>query len=350
MSKGKVLLGMSGGVDSSVAAILLKEQGYEVIGITMQLYEGGCCNLDSSWDAKRVCKYLEIPHFIIDFRESFQKYVINDFICEYKNQRTPNPCIECNKHLKFGAMYEKAKEMGCDYIATGHYAKIEYDENYGQKVLKVSNAGKKDQSYVLYNLPKNMLDKVLFPLGNFYEKSEIRKIAEEYHLPVAKKPDSEDICFVPDGDYKKFLEKNSDIKSKEGNIVLTDGTILGKHSGLYKYTIGQRKGMGISYKVPLFVVGFNKAKNEVIVGEEKDLYTKEFWVDDINLLTMDKITEQLNVDIKIRYSAKPAPGKIMQYENKIKVEFDEPQRAVTPGQSAVFYYGSVVIGGGKIGL
>lgn len=164
MNKGKVLLGMSGGVDSSVTAILLKEQGYEVIGVTMQLYEGGCCNLDSSWDAKRVCQFLEIPHFIIDFRESFQKYVINDFICEYKNQRTPNPCIECNKYLKFGSMYEKAKEMGCDYVATGHYAKIEYDEAYGQKVLKVSNAGKKDQSYVLYNLPRNMLDKVLFPL------------------------------------------------------------------------------------------------------------------------------------------------------------------------------------------
>ena len=167
MSKGKVMLGMSGGVDSSVAAILLKNQGYEVIGVTMQLYEGGCCNLDTSLDAKRVCKYLEIPHFIIDFRESFEKYVINDFICEYKNQRTPNPCIECNKYLKFGAMYEKAKEMGCDFIATGHYAKIEYDNGYKHNVLKVSNAGKKDQSYVLYNLPKNMLDKVIFPLRRF---------------------------------------------------------------------------------------------------------------------------------------------------------------------------------------
>ena len=207
MSKGKVLLGMSGGVDSSVAAILLKEQGYDVIGVTMQLYEGGCCNLDASWDAKRVCNSLEIPHFIIDFRESFQKYVINDFICEYKNQRTPNPCIECNKYLKFGAMYEKAKKMDCDYIATGHYAKIEYDENYGQKVLKKSNAGRKDQSYVLYNLPKNMLDNVLFPLGEFHDKSEIREIAQKCNLPVAKKPDSEDICFVPNGDYKDFLER-----------------------------------------------------------------------------------------------------------------------------------------------
>jgi len=348
MSKGKVLLGMSGGVDSSVAAIVLKEQGYEVIGVTMQLFEGGCCNLDSSLDAKNVCKFLGIPHFIIDFRESFQKYVINDFICQYKNQRTPNPCIECNKYLKFGAMYEKAKQLGCNFIATGHYAKIEYDKTYGQNVLKISNAGKKDQSYVLYNLPKNMLDKVLFPLGEFHDKAEIREIAAKYHLPVAQKPDSEDICFIPDGNYKNFLEKHSDIKSKEGNIVLKDGTILGKHKGLYHYTIGQRKGLGIAYKVPLFVIGFNQEKNEVIVGEEKELYTKEFWVDDINLLTMEKIEKPLQVEIKIRYSAKTAPGTIMQYDNKIKVTFDEPQRAITPGQSAVFYKDLVVLGGGII--
>lgn len=350
--KKRVLLGMSGGVDSSVAAIVLQEQGYEVIGITMKLFEaeldGSCCNTSSTMDAKRVCDYLNIPHYTISFKDDFEKYVINDFICQYKTCRTPNPCIECNKYLKFGAMYRKAQELDCDYIATGHYAKIEFDEAYGRNVLKMSNAGKKDQSYVLYNITTELLDRVKFPLGNFHNKDEIREIARKYNLPVASKPDSEDICFIPDGDYKKFLEENSDIKSKLGNIAHIDGRILGKHTGLYKYTIGQRKGLGISNPVPLFVIGFDKEKNEVIVGEEDKLYTKEFWVNDINLLYTDKIEGILEVGVKTRYSAKVAKAKVEQIENEIKVVFDEPQRAVTPGQSAVFYIGDVVIGGGKI--
>ena len=345
-NKKRVLLGMSGGVDSSVAAILLKEQGYEVIGITMQLLDNEESN--TVLDAKRVCDYLNIKHYIVDFKDDFDKYVIKDFICQYKNCKTPNPCIECNKYLKFGAMFEKAKELECDYIATGHYAKIEYDETYNKNVLKKSNAGKKDQSYVLYNISSDLLDKIIFPLGDFESKEQIRDIAKKYNLPVANKPDSEDICFIPEGDYKTFLENNSDIKSRQGNIVDKDGNILGKHTGLYKYTIGQRKGLGISNSVPLFVIGFNKKTNEVIVGEEKDLYKKECTVSDINLLLLDKIDAEIEVQVKTRYSSKDAKAKIIQQDNIVKVLFDEPQRAITPGQSAVFYDGDIVIGGGKI--
>lgn len=351
----KVLLGMSGGVDSSVAAILLQEAGYEVIGVTMKLWEskedveGGCSNINSTVDAKKVCDILHIPHYLLNFQEEFNKCVIQDFISEYKKCRTPNPCIECNKHLKFGAMFKVAKELECDYIATGHYAKIEYSEEYKMYVLKKSNAGYKDQSYVLYNLPKELTSKVLFPLGNFENKAQIRQIAKEHNLVVAKKPDSEDICFIPDGDYKKFLEQNSNLKETPGNIVNEEGKILGKHSGLYKYTIGQRKGLGIANPVPLFVKGFNIGKNELIVGEEKEIFSKNSIVDNVNLLLVDKITNPMEVMAKVRYAAKEAKAIIYPIENgKIKVEFKEPQRAITPGQSIVFYINDIVLGGGKI--
>ena len=349
MENKKVLLGMSGGVDSSVSALLLKQEGYEVIGTTLELFAGSsCCNISTYLDAKNVCSQIGIPHFTFNCKEEFKEHVIDDFIYCYKHCKTPNPCIECNKYMKFGIMWEKAKELGCNYIATGHYAKTEYSKEYGRWVLKKSNAGKKDQSYVLWNMPKELIEHVVFPLADFEDKSEIRKIASENNLKVANKPDSEDICFVPDGNYKKFLETNSDIKPKEGNIVNSKGEVLGKHTGLYKYTIGQRKGLGISYKVPLFVLGFNKEKNEVIVGEEKELYKKEITVDEINLLLVDEIKEPIEVDVKTRYSSKVAKAKIVQEGNKIKVIFDEPQRAITPGQSAVFYIGDIVLGGGKI--
>lgn len=349
MENKKVLLGMSGGVDSSVSALLLKKEGYEVVGTTLELFAGSsCCNINTYIDAKNVCKTIGIPHFTYNCKEQFKDYVINDFIDCYANCRTPNPCIECNKYMKFGIMWKKAKELGCNYIATGHYAKTEYSEEYGRWVLKKSQAGKKDQSYVLWNIPKELIEHVLFPLADFTDKEQIREIARENDLKVANKPDSEDICFVPDGNYKKFLETNSGIKPKKGNIVNSKGEILGKHTGLYNYTIGQRKGLGISYKVPLFVLGFNKAKNEVIVGEEKELYKKEITVTDINLLLVDKIEEPIEVDVKTRYSSKVAKAKIEQNGENIKVTFDEPQRAITPGQSAVFYVGDIVLGGGKI--
>lgn len=350
MENKKVLLGMSGGVDSSVSALLLKQKGYEVIGTTLELFAGSsCCNINTYIDAKNVCKDLGIPHFTFDYKKEFKDYVIDDFINCYSSCKTPNPCIECNKYMKFGLMYKKALEMGAKYIATGHYAKTEYSEKYKRWVLKKSNAGKKDQSYVLWNIPKELIEFCIFPLSDFESKDEIRKIAKDNNLKVANKPDSEDICFVPDGNYKKFLEDNSDIKPKKGNIVNSKGEILGTHTGLYNYTIGQRKGLGISYRVPLFVLGFNREKNEVIVGEESELYKKEIEVNEVNLLLFDKLEGKVDVDIKTRYSTKSAKGTIESLDNgNIKVTFNEPQRALTPGQSAVFYLDDIVAGGGKI--
>ena len=350
MENKKVLLGMSGGVDSSVSALLLKKEGYDVIGITLELFAGSsCCNIETYIDAKNVCDSIGIPHFTYDCKEQFKNHVINDFINCYSNCKTPNPCIECNKYMKFGYMWDKAKALGCNYIATGHYAKTEYSKKYERWVLKKSNAGRKDQSYVLWNIPKELIEHVLFPLANFEDKEQIRKIARENNLKVANKPDSEDICFVPDGNYKKFLENNSNIKPKKGNIVTTKGKILGKHNGLYNYTIGQRKGLGISYKEPLFVVGFNKEKNEVIVGVKDEIYKKEMYVTDINLLLFDEIKEKMKVNVKTRYSSKEETATIQMIDNNtMKVEFENPVARITPGQSAVFYLDDIVVGGGKI--
>ena len=350
MENKKVLLGMSGGVDSSVSALLLKKEGYDVIGTTLELFAGSsCCNIETYIDAKNVCNSIGIPHFTYNCKEQIKNHVINDFINCYSNCKTPHPCIECNKYMKFGYMWDKAKELGCNYIATGHYAKTEYSEKYNRWVLKKSKAGRKDQSYVLWNISKELIEHVLFPLADFEDKEQIREIARKNNLKVANKPDSEDICFVPDGNYKKFLENNSDIKPKNGNIVTTKGEILGKHNGLYNYTIGQRKGLGISYKEPLFVVGFNKEKNEVIVGVKDEIYKKEMYVTDINLLLFDEIKEKMKVNVKTRYSSKEESATIEMIDNNtIKVEFENPVARITPGQSAVFYIKDIVVGGGKI--
>lgn len=349
MDNRKVLLGMSGGVDSSVSALLLKEQGYEVIGTTLELFENSCSNTNTYVDVKAICDSMGIEHHIYNYKKEFKEHVIDDFINCYANCKTPNPCIECNRYMKFGYMWQKAKELGCNYIATGHYAKTEYSEKYKRWVLKKSNAGKKDQSYVLWNISKDVIEHMLFPLAEFQNKEEIREIARKNNLKVANKPDSEDICFIPDGNYKKFLEVNSNIKPKQGNIVNTKGEVLGKHNGLYNYTIGQRKGLGISYEVPLYVVDFNKEKNEVIVGEENEIYSKEMLVNNINLLLIDEIKEKMQVSVKTRYSVKEEKATIeMIDKDLIKVTFENPTPRITPGQSAVFYIDDIVLGGGKI--
>lgn len=351
-NRQKVLLGMSGGVDSAVSAILLQKAGYEVIGATMILWEN--CNMQSIEDAKKVCQKLGIEHCVLHCEREFKNRVIDDFINCYQCAKTPNPCIECNKYLKFGVFFEKAKELRCEYIATGHYSKIQWNEEYNQFVLTKSKAEKKDQSYFLYQIPQNVLPKVLFPLEDFTDKTEIRKIAEENGLIVARKKDSQEICFIPDNNYVSFLNKNGVKNEKKGNIVLTDGTILGEHEGLINYTIGQRKGLGIAYEKPLYVLKLDLHKNEVVVGEETQLYTKTLYANNLNFLINNiDLSNKIEVMAKVRYRSQPAKAileiiKDEKQQNIAKVTFEKPQRAITPGQSVVFYLEDIVLGGGKI--
>jgi len=358
MRKKSVMIGMSGGVDSSVAAALLLEKGYDVIGVTMQIWpdmseetklkEGGCCSLSAVDDARLVANTLGIPYYVLNFKDVFEKKVINYFVDEYLKGRTPNPCIACNRYVKFEALLNKAVSMGIDYVATGHYAIIEYDENRKRYLLKKSVTDTKDQTYALYNLTQEQLARVLMPIGE-YSKDIVRKKAAELGLYVASKPDSQEICFVDDNDYGKFIEENTDKKIVPGYFVDTKGNILGEHKGIIHYTVGQRKGLGIALGKPMYVVGLDAENNTVILGEDTEVYGNELIAYDLNFISIDTLEEPMRVKAKIRYSAKAADALIIPIEDgKVKVVFDTPQRAITPGQSVVFYDGDIVVGGGII--
>lgn len=346
----KVVVGMSGGVDSSVAAWLLKEQGYEVVGVTMQLWdgedvEGNCCGLTAAEDARAVAAKIGIPHYVLNFKDVFKDKVIDYFIKEYLNAATPNPCIACNRYVKWDAMLHRALEIGADYIATGHYASIVKHPMTGRLTLKM--ADNKDQSYALYNLTQEQLSKTLMPDGA-YSKSEIRKIAEKIGLKVANKPDSQDICFVPDGDYGTFIKESTNVVIPEGDFVDNMGNVIGRHKGITNYTIGQRKGLGIALGVPAYVTAIDKANNRVVIGSNEDLFKKSVLIKDYNPMGLGKITDEVRCFGKLRYNQQKSPCIIRPKGEYIEAVFDEPQRAVTPGQAAVFYDDNYVVGGGII--
>lgn len=342
--KQKIAVAMSGGVDSSVVAALLKKQGHDVFGVTMQIWQD---TQDLAIkDAKAVAKKLNIPHHVVDLRAVFEKEVISYFTKEYLLGRTPNPCVTCNHHIKFGALLEWAKKMGADYIATGHYAKIVQED--GRYLLKKSSSANKDQTYPLYHLTQKQLAHIVFPLAN-YDKTAVRKMAQDFNLEVANKADSQDICFITDHNYTGFIEEQTGIKMRYGNFVDKCGNILGQHKGTYRYTIGQRKGLGIATGKPTFVSSIDTKKNEVVLGSEDDILFKSLVVSNLNFISVDKLLKPTQASVKIRYGAKEAEAVLIpQDENLLKIEFTAPQRAITPGQSAVFYQGDTVLGGGII--
>ncbi|MFQ6082064.1 MAG: tRNA 2-thiouridine(34) synthase MnmA [Candidatus Aminicenantia bacterium] len=359
MRKKRVVVAMSGGVDSSVTAALLKEQGYEVIGLTMNLWSSdklanranryrGCCGLRAMRDANQVAIKLKIPHYVADFRDIFNKTVIADFCREYNQGRTPNPCIRCNQYIKFEAMLKKSKKLEADFIATGHYARIEYGIKRKRYLLKKGIDSKKDQSYVLYAMTQDQLSQTLMPLGNLTKK-EVREIARKLDLPVAEKSESQEICFIPDNNYPQFLKNFIPEAAKPGLIINRKGVVLGKHKGIIFYTIGQRRGLGISAKEPLYVISIDKSKNTIVVGSKEEVYSQEFTVSDINWIAWDKIEKSFRAKVKIRYIHQEAEAAItLLNDNQALVKFIQPQRAITSGQAAVFYDGDVVIGGGTI--
>ena len=345
-----IAVAMSGGVDSSLTAAMLLKQGYKVFGITLWLWVSGT-PYDSVplavTDAKKMCDFLGIEHHVIDARDVFYENVVDYFVKEYAYGRTPNPCVFCNKNIKFDLMLNRALELGATHMVTGHYAQVNYNEETGLYELHKGIDPTKDQSYVMYNMNQRILSHLMFPLGGQC-KTETRKLAAEYDLPVAKKPDSVDICFLPHGNYQKLVVEEMKAKPKTGNIVTEDGEVLGKHNGLFNYTIGQRKGLGIAYKHPLYVIGFNGDRNEVIVGPNERLFTNRMICKFYNFLD-DTIHKELKAEGKIRYAANPSPctARILD-DDTMEVIFEEPQRAITPGQSVAFYNGTQLLGGAVI--
>jgi tRNA-specific 2-thiouridylase len=355
----RVIVGMSGGVDSSVTAGLLVEQGYDVVGITLNLWpeldgapengrEDACCALGAVEDARRVADRLGIRYYVMNFRDTFEEKVIKDFIGEYARGRTPNPCVRCNQFIKFDALLARAAQFDADYVATGHYARVEQDATTGRWLLRKAADPSKDQSYVLYVMTQDRLERALFPLGAL-SKAETRKLAEEWRLPVAKKPESQDICFVPYKRYTEFLERHAPETLQAGPIVDMGGQRVGTHQGIALHTVGQRRGLGLATKEPRYVTGLDSATNTVMIGGLDDLFKSECELDDVNWVKLAEPAEPVRTLARIRYRSElvtatvhAAPGA------RARVIFDEPQRAVTPGQAVVFYDGEYVVGGGTI--
>ncbi len=348
---------MSGGVDSSAAAVLTLSRGYDCIGATMKLHSEPdningrtCCTAEDSEDARGVCAKLGINYYVFNFQSDFKKEVMDRFVRAYENGFTPNPCIDCNRYLKFERLYRRAGELGCGYIVTGHYARTEYNKKTGRWLLKKAVCAEKDQSYVLYSLSQEKLSHTLFPLGELKSKSEARRIAEEAGLLNAKKRESQDICFIPDGNYSEFIRRYTGKGYPKGKFIDRNGSILGEHNGIISYTIGQRKGIGISFNKPMYVTGKSAEDNTVTLGDEKDLYTGSFIVSDFNLISMENFPNYpVKVTVKTRYSSRPAPAYAEDSgRGKVKITFEEPQRAIALGQAAVLYDDDIVVGGGTI--
>ena len=367
MPNNTIAVAMSGGVDSSTVAAMLRAEGHEVIGLTMQLWNqrrlagrdgmpeqvtGRCCSLDDVYDARRVAKQIGIPYYVVNHEDRFERDVVRPFVEEYLSGRTPIPCSLCNNHLKFDQLLIVARQIGAERVATGHYARVAYDEARGRWLLRRPADRSKDQTYFLFGLTQDQLSRTLFPLGDM-AKPEVRQLAQKHGLAIAEKPDSQEICFVPGGDYKRFIdaylaEQGQSLPDTAGDLVTTTGEVIGEHSGIHNFTVGQRKGLGVATGSPLYVIQINGADKQVTVGGDEQLYSRTLRARRINLISIDELRQPMRVTVKIRHRHEPAAGTIQRDGDEIIATFDEPQRAITPGQAAVFYNGDVVVGGGWI--